>query len=76
MLNRSFTTALGAVALSALTACATSPGYGNRYGSPAPAPVQPAGPPMFAGTRTAPGCRVNRPCTPMCAFGTRFGQPV
>ena len=39
MLNRSFTTALGAVALSVLTACATSPGYGNRYGSAAPAPV-------------------------------------
>jgi outer membrane lipoprotein SlyB len=39
MLNRPLTTTLAAVALSALTACATSPGYDNRYGAPTPAPA-------------------------------------
>jgi outer membrane lipoprotein SlyB len=38
MLARSLKTTLGAVALGALTACATSPGYDNRYGA-APAPA-------------------------------------
>jgi uncharacterized protein YcfJ len=39
MLNRPLTSTLGALALGALTACATSPGYDNRYGAPAPAPA-------------------------------------
>jgi outer membrane lipoprotein SlyB len=39
MLNRKLTASLGAVTLSALTACATAPGYDSRYGAPAPAPA-------------------------------------